>query len=195
MWIFLRGFFYGTPDEASETVQPFTNIHGAQATFRYVTFFEATQIDASIYPASETFRFAGRISCSNYSDSQIETLLQLIKKRACGSVFASIALYALGGRVRNTAPCDTAFYYRNADYIIGLETVWESPADQEDNTAWLHSRYGCLRSLTMGSYINFPYLHTDDYMNAYYGDNAERLICIKKQYDPCNLFCFAQSVK
>lgn len=38
MGIFLRGFFYGTPDEAEAAVQPFLDIQGAQVSFRYVTF-------------------------------------------------------------------------------------------------------------------------------------------------------------
>ncbi|MGL5514619.1 MAG: FAD-binding oxidoreductase, partial [Sporomusa sp.] len=48
--IFLRGFFYGTPDEAKRSTRPFLEIAGAQASFEYVTVWEAAQIDASFYP-------------------------------------------------------------------------------------------------------------------------------------------------
>lgn len=195
MGIFLRGFFYGTPEEASASVQPFLKICGAKATFRYVTFLEATEIDASVYPKSEKFQFAGRFARGSYSERQIESILRLIKERARGSIYASVALYALGGKVRDTDPCDTAFYYRKADYIIGIETIWRAPGAQPENRAWLHSRFRCLCSLTMGSYINFPYICTGNYMKAYYGGNAKRLMCIKKKYDPCNLFRFAQSIR
>jgi len=44
------------------------------------------------------------------------------------------------------------------------------------------------------SYINFPYLGIKNYMNAYYGQNADRLICVKNKYDPENLFSFPQSI-
>lgn len=195
MGIFLRGFFYGTPKEAVKAVMPFLKICGARAVFRSVTFSEAVQNDAAVYPAYEKFRFAGRFSFGHYSDRQIKALLRLIKVRAKGGVYASIALYALGGRVRGKGPYDTAFYYRNADYMIGIETVWKEPKAQPQNLIWLHSRFQCLCSLTEGSYINFPYLGTGNYMNAYYGKNAARLAYIKKKYDPCNRFCFAQSIK
>ena len=195
MGIFLRGFFYGTPDEAEAAVQPFLDIQGAQVSFRYVTFWEATEIDASIYPASETFRFAGRFAYADFSDSQIISLLSLIKTRARGASYASVALYAMGGKVRAVNPCETAFYYRNSDFIIGIETVWEDRFFEAENQAWMAARFPYLRSLTTGSYINFPYLCTDHYMDAYYGENKERLIEIKKRYDPCNLFRFPQSIR
>lgn len=195
MGIFLRGFFYGTPEEATASVQPFLKICGAKASFRYVTFLEATEIDASVYPPFEKFRFAGRFVCGSYSIRQIEAIIRMVKKRARGSTYASVALYALGGRVRDMAPCDTAFYYRKANYIMGIETIWKVPEAQPENLSWIHSRFRCLSSLTVGSYINFPYLCTPHYMKAYYGGNAKRLMCIKDKYDPCNLFRFAQSIK
>lgn len=195
MGIFLRGFFYGTPDEAKKAVQPFLDVSGAKVSFRYVTFWEATELDASIYPASETFRFAGRFAYADFSDSQILSLLGLIKTRARGSTYASVALYAMGGSVREIKPCETAFYYRNSDFIIGIETVWEDCFFELENDAWMEARFPYLRSLTTGSYINFPYLCTDHYMEAYYGGNKERLSDIKKRYDPENLFRFPQSIR
>lgn len=195
MGIYLRGFFYGTPREAAPVIQPFADICGATVSLEYMSFWEATEIDASFYPNSEKFRFAGRFAYGSFTDSQICSVLQLIKKRAKGATYASIALYAMGGRARDKRPRDTAFFYRNASFIIGIETIWEHASAQGDNLAWLFSRYQCLHSLTRGSYINFPYLNTDDYMRAYYGGNAKRLMEVKSQYDPYNLFCFPQSIK
>lgn len=192
--IFLRGFFYGTAEEAQEAVRPFLMVRGAKATFRYVTFLEATQIDGSVYPESEKFRFAGRFAYRSYSDRQIKSIIGLIKRRAQGAVYASVALYAMGGRVRELRPRKTAFYYRNANYIIGVETVWETWDAAPASLKWLHSRFCFLRPLTVGSYINFPYRGTNHYMRAYYGENAGRLMRVKGRYDPCNLFCFAQSI-
>ncbi len=195
MGIFLRGFFYGSPQEAWDAIRPFTSIRGAEATLRYVTFWEATEIDASIYPSSEKFQFAGRFAYGQYTDSQIRTIIQLVKNRAWGAVYASVALYALGGKVRLLRPRDTAFYYRNANFIIGIETVWRDDLAQCASCEWLYARYQCLHCLTKGSYINFPYINTFDYMNAYYGGNAGRLMDVKRRYDPDNLFCFPQSIR
>lgn len=195
MGIFLRGFFYGSPEEAVSAIKPFTDLRGARLWLQSMTFLEATEVDASFYPSSEKFRFAGRFSQGRYTDSEIDTIIQLIKERAKGSSFASVALYAMGGRIRDKHPFETAFFYRNASFIIGIETIWENDLFQRENLAWLYSRYQCLHSLTAGSYINFPYLGTEDYMYAYYGANARRLAGVKSRYDPCNVFCFPQSIR
>ena len=192
--IYLRGFYYGTLEEVKISLQPFLNIDGAESDFREVTFLEATEIDAAFYPKYELFRFAGRFTDVNFTREKMKSILQLIKERAEGSVFASVALYALGGKVRDVSPRDTAFYYRNANYIIGIETVWENPEAELSNLTWMLPRFQYLKSITAGSYINFPYLCTDRYMSAYYGENANRLSCIKKTYDPHHLFQFPQSI-
>lgn len=195
MGIFLRGFYYGEPDEAEEAVEPFLNIKGAEPSFKNVTFYEATQIDASFYPPYELFRFGGRFAYGQFSGGEIKNIAGLIKRRAEGSTFASVALYALGGNVRDLTSKDTAFFYRDADYIIGVETVWEDPKTEEANLAWLRPRFEYLSSVTKGSYVNFPYLGNRDYMRAYYGGNAPALVGVKRQYDPKNLFRFPQSIR
>lgn len=195
MGIFLRGFFYGALDAAEKEVELFLSIPGAIASFKEVTFYEATQIDASFYPPYDLFRFAGRFVHREFSHEQIKNIVKLIQKRAKGATNASVALYALGGKVRDIAPRDTAFFYRDSDYIIGLETVWEEPEAKCPNLQWLFPRVQYLESITCGSYINFPYLRTCNYMQAYYGENACDLVAVKRRYDPCNLFCFPQSIR
>ena len=192
--IYLRGFYYGTEEEAEQAVAPFLAIEGAQPSIRTVSFYEATQIDASVYPSSELFRFAGRFAYENFTEEQIEGIISAIGQRAEGSTFASVALYAMGGRVKSIGPNDTAFFHRGAKFIIGFETVWEDPCSEEQNLVWLQPRFEYLQSITRGSYVNFPYLETDSYMQAYYGDNSEALSRIKRRYDPDNVFRFPQSI-
>lgn len=135
MGIFLRGFFYGSPEEAAAVIKPFENICEAQISLKYVTFWEATEIDASFYPSREKFRFAGRFAHGRFIDSQISAIIQMIKDRAEGASYASVALYAMGGKIRDKRSCDTAFFYRNASFIIGIETIWENNHCQFENFA------------------------------------------------------------
>ncbi|MBU5308703.1 hypothetical protein KQI18_13125 [Clostridioides mangenotii] len=47
-----------------------------------------------------------------------------IKNRVKGPIYAVILLYSMGGRI-TSKKSDTAFFYRNARYIVCLNTVWE----------------------------------------------------------------------
>lgn len=195
MGIFLRGIYYGTPEEAARSLQPFLRIAGAQPVIRAMTFLQAAETIEAMYPPYELFRFAGRFAYGKFSEDEIQNILRLIRNRARGSTFVSIGLYALGGKVKKIAQDETAFFYRDADYIIGIETVWENPEAEPENLAWMRPRFDYLQSVTCGSYINFPYLGTDDYMWAYYGCHAPLLQNIKEIYDPGNLFRFPQSIR
>ena len=44
------------------------------------------------------------------------------------------------------------------------------------------------------SYPNFIDGAETNYMRAYYGTNLERLVDVKRKYDPNNLFRFSQSI-
>jgi FAD/FMN-containing dehydrogenase len=44
------------------------------------------------------------------------------------------------------------------------------------------------------SYVNYCDLDLEDFAAASWGDNLDRLVAVKRQYDPENVFRHAQSV-
>lgn len=192
---FLRGIYYGTKAQAQSSLHPFLNLPGAQATLQETTFLEAIRIVEQGYPSHDKFRDAGRFAHGRLEKDEIERIVSMIAERAAGSTYASIGLFGLGGRVRDIPPEHTAFFYRNAPYIIDLQTRWEEDGAEQYNLAWLKPRFAQLRHLTRGSYVNFPSLLNPDATRDYYGGNAHRLHRIKHTYDPINLFNFPQSIR
>ena len=107
-----------------------------------------------------------------------------------GSLLTALTLYAMGGRITALNPYDTAFFYRDALYIAGIQSVWNDPMYADVNTAWGADKFRYLYGITCGSFVNFPYGELPDYMDAYYGGNAQCLQYVNKKYDPCNVFVF-----
>lgn len=194
MAVYCRGIFYGVPEQAEAILQPLLQIDGAQLGMRYVTFLEAMTIIQSLYPPSEMFKQVGRFEYNRFSYEGALGLVNLIKERPEGSVYAGVTLYALGGKVAEVAPCDTAFPYRHAHYIMALQTIWENAAAKKVNVKWLNAQSDCFERLTQGAYVNFPYSNYSDYMKEYYSCNACRLSDVKTRYDPDNVFHFPQSI-
>ncbi len=191
----VRGIFYGEADEAKVLMEPFTGLEGAEYSFQYLPFLEAVTIIGSNYPDSEKFQSVSRFVLRNFNGEEIAELVKLIGQRPPGSLFAGLSMYALGGKVREMGRDQTAFFYRQADYIIWLETIWEENRFAVANRSWINRRFPALASVTTGSYVNFPYSRLPNYLEEYYGNHAALLKEIKKKYDPCNIFTFPQGLK
>lgn len=193
--IFGRGLFYGTPEDAERLLRPFAKIEGAEFNLQEMTFLEAMQKVQASYPDSEKFKSTGRFVDRQYGLSELENIADLINEKAVGSVFAAVSLYALGGKVQAVEKSDTAFYYRNAQYIMGIQSVWENTMFANENILWVQERFKYLEAITNGSYVNYPYSELTDYETAYYGQNANRLNQINERYDPYNVFEFPQALR
>jgi FAD/FMN-containing dehydrogenase len=93
------------------------------------------------------------------------------------------------GAVNRRAPGDTAFPHRSAHSNMMLWNQWhdmESEAERESRIADVRSDWSRLEKFTSGFYVN---LNEEDVAktHANYGENYERLVKVKNEYDPTNL--------
>jgi FAD/FMN-containing dehydrogenase len=97
-----------------------------------------------------------------------------------------------GGAVARVKPDATAIWHRDAARSLLVDTDWDDPHDQqarETAIAWAHEAWRKLERFTDGFYVNT--LAGDDphrRVRATYGGNYARLVKLKDQYDPTNLF-------
>lgn len=192
--IYSRGILYGTPSEAEEMLTPLISLLGCELSLEYVSFLEATTKIGEVYPSSEMFQSTGRFVVDPLTKEEISKLVDIIHEVPKGSITTGLTLYAMGKKVAKIPKERTAFFYRDANYILSLQSVWDDCRYQKINREWVESKFPILENMTAGSYVNFPYSGLEDYMKAYYGQNAAGLKWVKKKYDPCNIFCFPQSI-
>ncbi|WP_240941328.1 FAD-binding oxidoreductase [Paenibacillus sp. HB172176] len=192
--IFATGFFYGSAAEARRILQPFAEVEGFRLELETSPFLEAVKKVEASYPPYEKFQSTGRFVYKLYSRQELERLAGLVQHPAEGSVYTAVSFYALGGKISDKDRRDTAFYYRDARYILGIQSVWTEDAFAENNRAWLRERFTYVRSITKGSYVNFPISRLRNYERAYFGGNAARLKRINQKYDPLQVFRFPQGL-
>ena len=121
-------------------------------------------------------------------------MLHLIEVRAEGSLYTAITFYGVGGAVSDVSPQESAYYYRDAIFILGFQSVWEESKYAPTNRQWVEERFKILSTYTEGSFINFP-IAQQNYEKQYYGENLPRLKLVKAKYDPDNFFNFEQGIK
>jgi FAD/FMN-containing dehydrogenase len=97
-----------------------------------------------------------------------------------------------GGAFGRVAPNATAFQNRDARSTVIVQGKWDDPRDKpadEAHTQWVRDTFARIEPLTKGFYVNT--LASDDpaqRIRATYGVNYDRLVALKRKYDPTNLF-------
>ncbi len=102
-----------------------------------------------------------------------------------------------GGAINKVAAGATAFVHRgNTKYSMQYYMQWDSAGASDANLAMMRTLYTAMRPFVSGgSYVNYCDLDLGDgYARAYWGDNLPRLMKIKAEIDPKNIFRHAQSV-
>jgi FAD/FMN-containing dehydrogenase len=105
------------------------------------------------------------------------------------AVNSTVHIYPINGACHRVAPEETAFAYRDATFATVIAGMWPDPADNERNTMWVRDYYDATAPLSEeGGYINFMAGDDQDRIRANYRGNYDRLVEVKRVYDPGNLF-------
>jgi hypothetical protein len=111
------------------------------------------------------------------------------------SALSTIDLWQLGGAVADVPRDATAFWHREEPFMLNFEANWEDPADDDTNVNWVREGFAEVEALPVagGRYGNFPGF-AEDPVRLLFGDNFDRLVEVKRTYDPGNLFRRNQNV-
>jgi FAD/FMN-containing dehydrogenase len=100
----------------------------------------------------------------------------------------------LGGQINRVAADATAYPHRDAKYVMNVHARWEDPADDAKCIAWAREYYDATAPFaTGGVYVNFV-PDGDAVIAQAYGPNYDRLVEVKRKYDPKNLFRVNQNI-
>lgn len=125
-------------------------------------------------------------------DDLIDTLVDAID--ALPNTFSSVWLESMGGAVARVGPTETAFPHREAAYNVGIGVGWTDPADDEAMMGWAQDIYEMVRPYsTEGIYAN--YLGQDDDIKDSFGENYDRLVELKTEWDPENVLHMNQNIQ
>ncbi|MDU3582894.1 FAD-dependent oxidoreductase [Clostridium butyricum] len=189
------GLYYGEEKEAKNILMPFINLkYDKTLNLTYTSILEANRIIQDSHPDYEKYKSTGRFIYKEYSEEEIEQILNLLNDSANGSVYTAITFYGLGGAVKDKDKDESAFYYRDAKFIMGFQSVFEDDKYKRENIEWFLAKFKYIRNITQGSFINFPLTELENYHQEYYGNNYEKLKRIKYKYDPYNKYNFEQSI-
>ncbi|MFO7708162.1 MAG: FAD-binding oxidoreductase [Desulfobacterales bacterium] len=186
--VILLGCYTGPFDKGENFLAPLrrigTPIADLGGPMRFVdvqTFLDADYPDGKFYYWK-----------SIYLDRLDEQVIRVLSDQTASrpSPLSSIDVWTLGRAMSRVRSTDTAFYKRDAPYMIGIEANWERRDDTEANIKWACAVFDEMKKFTRGGhYLNFPGFFEDReiLLQGAYGENLKRLESIKTEFDPANL--------
>ena len=112
------------------------------------------------------------------------------------AVNSTVHIYPIDGAVQDVAPEATAFAYRDANFATVIAGMWPDPADNDANIGWVRGFSDATAPLSEeGGYINFMSEDDQGRIRANYKGNYDRLVEIKRKYDPDNTFRVNQNIR
>jgi hypothetical protein len=115
------------------------------------------------------------------------TILEYLQ--ASDAALRAAQLRVLGGAIARVPDDATAFAHRQRRIMVNLAAFYQGPEDKPVRQRWLERFATSLSPVDDGAYVNF--LGDDGparIRQAYPGPTWERLVAVKRRWDPTNLF-------
>jgi FAD/FMN-containing dehydrogenase len=128
----------------------------------------------------------------------ITALLRVFPRGRGAAQTRELNFTPLGGAYNRVPATATAYVHRDERFLVEHVAVVDPEATTATRTVarqWVTRSRACVHPWGSGRvYPNFPDPDLEDWASAYYGTNYERLVRVKRTYDPYNLFRFEQSL-
>jgi FAD/FMN-containing dehydrogenase len=126
-----------------------------------------------------------------------DEVVDLCVSRICDAPgHCSVGFMAQGGALARVREDAMAFTGRSAAFWCGVETVWDEPTRDDAHIGWGRATMAALKPFTSrGHYVNDVVEAGEDVVRGIYGDTKyQRLVALKRAWDPDNVFRLNQNV-
>jgi FAD/FMN-containing dehydrogenase len=104
-------------------------------------------------------------------------------------------LRVLGGAMARVPADATAFAHRASRIMVNVAAFYDGPDDKPRREQWVSELVAALHQDDSGAYVNFLDNEGPERVRAAYpGGTWDRLVAIKRRYDPSNLFRLNQNI-
>ncbi|WP_409338703.1 FAD-binding oxidoreductase [Halalkalicoccus ordinarius] len=110
----------------------------------------------------------------------------------------TIGMMALGGEISRRPAGSTPYQHRDAEWVVNVQSRWREAAEDDVHIAWARDLFDALTPhATGGTYVNFiSHDEGEQRIHDAFGTDAyERLVAVKAEWDPENVFHLNQNVR
>ena len=194
-FVALVGCWAGPVEQGEEMFKPFHDVAPVVAEFVGPAPYPAlnSAFDA-LYPAGELQHYWKASFVKELTDDAIAAHLEHGPKVPV--LNSTMHIYPINGACHDVASDATAFAYRDANFATVIAGMWPDASQNEANIKWVRDYYDATAPHSEdGGYINFMSDDDQGRIKANYKGNYDRLVEVKRKFDPGNLFHLNQNIK
>jgi FAD/FMN-containing dehydrogenase len=185
--------YAGTGTEAERTLAPFRAL--AEPIADMVREIDYPELYPPEDPDSHPLAWAETLFVDEIDHASVDTIVERIAAEA--PAFRVVQIRPLGGAVARVPNDATAYAHRDRPYMLNVAALFESPdpGERERGVAWVHETAARIQRGPVAAYVNFLEDEGPERVRAAYpGATWDRLVEVKRRYDPTNLFHVNQNV-
>lgn len=189
----LSPFYAGDLDAGRAAFQPLREFRKPLIdTVDVVPYVEIQQTTEQLFPWGPRYYWK-----SNYftelPDELIYTLIEYFGSAPTPQT--TVFFEHLGGAVSRVDASSTAYSHREPEFAITVSPAWTDPQMDDDLIAWARSFFEAVSPFSTGGvYVNVLSGEGDERIKAAFGDNYHRLVELKREWDPENIFRMNQNI-
>jgi FAD/FMN-containing dehydrogenase len=185
--------YAGDVDAGTRALAPFRALAEPVADLlrpmRYPELFQGPGDEGEFHPVAS--------ARTMYVDSIDRAAAQTIVERlqASTAMMPVTQLRVLGGAAGRVPVDATAYAHRQSRIMVNVAALYETPDQAPEHEPWVVGLADALRQDDTGAYVNFLGDEGEERIRAAYpGPTWDRLVEIKRRYDPTNLFRLNQNI-
>lgn len=158
-------------------------------------YVEAQQAFDEDYPARELRYYWKSTNLPSLDDELIDIIVEHTKRQP--SPLSTVDVWHVGGAISRVPEEATAYAGRDVAFLLNPEANWQDPEHDEANITWARDILDAVaKHADPRMYLNFPGFHEGgaEAMRTTYGAKYERMLAIKRKYDPENVFRLNQNI-
>ena len=128
------------------------------------------------------------------SDAAIDVLIDAIRRLPGPE--CEVFIGHVGGAAGRIAAEATAFPQRNSHFVMNVHARWREIRMDQPCMDWARGLFEAAKPHAAGTaYVNFMPQDEIERVEAAYGSNYQRLVEVKRKYDPLNFFRMNQNIR
>jgi FAD/FMN-containing dehydrogenase len=196
-YVGVGGMWAGDPADGERATRPLRELATPLLDLSRTTTYLEMQSELDAYFPAGLRYYWKALYLDGLGDDAIGTTVDWSLRRP--SERTLVVIRHCGGAISRVGAEETAFGDRGSEWMLSIDATWDDPAGDEANIAWTRAFWDDAHRFSRHgkTYFNFPGLleEGDAAVRASYGANHARLVRIKAQYDPDNLFRLNQNIR